>query len=254
MMLENLEQRSLMSAASLTLPPASDATLVKNVLNVRGTPGADTIKISAGTTANTVAVQINAINKTFTRAQFKQLVILGDTGNDTITVDLSATLASKLGLKVLGEAGNDTITTNVAGAFDGGDGNDSITGSTGKDKILGGAGDDTIFSGGSTDGINAGDGVDKVTYANGDQDVGDIKLRTDAKGKLTITGSKAAEKFVFAKGTGNLITVTVGTQVASFDLTKVSSITLNGAGGVDEAVTPANVFGTKVFSKKSIEK
>lgn len=238
--------------AQTTAAPATGVTLVKGKLRIQGSANADTVNVALeGTTK--IAVTLNGTKTTYDIPAVKSIEFKGEAGNDTATVNLTGTAFAKLRVALAGGIGNDTLTSNLPSTLKGEDGNDTLNGSTGRDVMVGGLGDDTILSGGGRDSISAGPGNNNVTYANGDRDVGPLKLRRSSTGVLTISGSSAADTFVFSKGAGNLVNVAVGTFASSFDLTQVNAIIVNGAGGRDTVTLPNNVIGTKPFSTRSIE-
>jgi Ca2+-binding RTX toxin-like protein len=155
MMIENLENRRLLSAS-----------LANGVLTVTGTTGNDRIAVTPnGTDLN---VQIGKTKQTFKAADVKSLVVKSLAGNDTI--DLAK---SPVGATVDAGDGNDlvigTALADVVTAGKGNDyvfslaGNDSVTGGDGNDQIASGAGNDLVAGGTGNDLISAGDGNDSVT-------------------------------------------------------------------------------------------
>ena len=87
----------------------------------------------------------------------------GGAGNDVLISDAGGYLD--------GEAGNDTITAgaNVAdNVVQGGDGNDTLTGSVGRDLMYGGAGNDRIVAGAGNDYLEGGLGNDTLDGGAGD--------------------------------------------------------------------------------------
>ncbi len=94
-------------------------------------------------------------------------------GDDTITVPDLLGVPSLL-VRVAGENGNDVLDASGADPgevrliFDGGDGNDTITGSIGDDTINGGDGDDVVDAGSGNDTVFAGAGDDSVDGNSGD--------------------------------------------------------------------------------------
>lgn len=268
-LLEDLEGRRLLSVtlgedgAPVENSPADETMLItttaattpvsltRGKLTVTGTGNADTVTLALEGT-DKIAVTLNGTKTTYNLTAVRTVKVDTLAGNDTATINLTSAVARKLGLTVDGGAGNDTLTTNVRATLIGGDGNDNLTGSTGNDRLVGGAGDDVLVSNGGSDSLSRGTGTDRVTYANGDRDVGDLKLRT-RNGVLTVSGTNKADKFTFAKGTGTNVSVALGTQVATFDLASLSAVRVDGGAGRDEVVAPAGTFGTKAFSKRSIE-
>ena len=117
----------------------------------------------------------------------RQVIVVGTTGNDTITVALAAptlnvtfngrvqrfTAAPLSGIVVQGDDGNDTITltslpVGLGGIVHGGRGDDSLTGSAGNDLLLGGEGDDTLRGLAGRDVLIGGEGSDSLTGGNDD--------------------------------------------------------------------------------------
>ena len=97
-------------------------------------------------------------------------------GGDSITVgDISN--SGLISIDLMGGSGDDTIdltsamTGNAIVMVDGGDGNDTITGSAGGDSLAGGAGDDLINGGAGNDTIEGNTGNDTVLASDGDDSV-----------------------------------------------------------------------------------
>ncbi len=123
------------------------------------------------------------------------LTVLGDAGNNTITVSRDAagrilvnggavavlggtpTVANTAAISVFGLGGNDAITldeTNGAlpkALLFGGDGNDTLTGGSGADLLFGQAGNDTLFGKGGADLLFGGAGDDVLIGGAGDDQV-----------------------------------------------------------------------------------
>jgi Ca2+-binding RTX toxin-like protein len=120
-------------------------------LVVGGTSGADTITISSAANGK-VAVKIN--NVSFgSFVVTGRLLVYGQGGNDTITVDSKLTLARV----IYGGDGNDTITGgNGTGVLVGGPGNDWLSGGNARDVLIGGTGADTLKGGNGDDLLVAG--------------------------------------------------------------------------------------------------
>lgn len=230
---ETTNDEAVIYTMNAAVAPTPGATLVKGKLLVTGTANADTVAIALeGTTK--IAVTFNGTKTTYDISAVKKIDVKTLGGNDTVSVALNETIAKKTGIAVDGGADNDTLSSNV------------------KSSLVGNLGDDTLSATSADTKLSAGAGSNTVTYSNGDQDVGDMKLRTK-NGVLTITGSGKADAFTFAQGTGTNINVTDHGKTATFNLANKTSIILNGAGGHDTATVPTGLFGTKTFSKKSIE-
>ncbi len=93
-------------------------------------------------------------------------------GNDVIIVTDLPHVPSLL-VRVNGQGGDDVLTAVGADPgvvrlnFDGGDGNDTVTGSLVRDTIRGGDGDDELFGDGGNDSMRGGDGDDTLDGGDG---------------------------------------------------------------------------------------
>lgn len=88
----------------------------------------------------------------------------GDDGTNVFTVAASAR-NTDLGVLFDGGGGNDQITgSRFADQLYGGFGNDRINGGDGNDRLFGGAGDDTLSGGVGNDTIDGGVGFDRTSY------------------------------------------------------------------------------------------
>ena len=160
---ESLEGRELMSAShhhvkaapvpvksNPVLPAPMIVPLTINqdagILQINGTPGSD--KITVKQSGNVYTIQ-NGLWSTTITGTFTKLVVKGNGGNDSITLDPSVTENAD----IYGGAGNDTLT--------GGSGNDRIFAGAGNNVVDGGAGNDTIITlGSSSDTVTGGAGTD----------------------------------------------------------------------------------------------
>jgi Ca2+-binding RTX toxin-like protein len=135
-----------------------------------------------------------AVTATFV-PQAGLLTVLGDAGNNTITVSRDAagkilvnggavavrggtpTVANTTTVSVFGQAGNDTISLDEAnGALPkallfGGAGNDTLTGGSGNDQLFGQAGNDTLLGKGGDDLLFGGAGNDVLIGGAGNDQV-----------------------------------------------------------------------------------
>ena len=111
----------------------------------------------------------------------RQLIVVGSQRDDTISVALVSPnfnvtfngkiqklpAANVVGIVVMGNDGNDTITlassVTIGGILNGGLGDDVLTGSGGNDILLGGEGDDRLLGMGGADVLIGGDGHDSLT-------------------------------------------------------------------------------------------
>lgn len=150
-------------------PPGGNVQLVtdpcdsgKTVLAVTGTSGDDTIQIKPADDGK-VKVIVNGV----TLGSFKpsgHIIVQGQGGNDTITVDSSISIPQIL----YGNDGNDTIQSgNGASVMIGGSGNDTLKGGNARDIMIGGTGQDTIQGKNRDDILIAGTtSYDSATSAN----------------------------------------------------------------------------------------
>jgi uncharacterized repeat protein (TIGR01451 family) len=124
------------SGAQLVADPCVPGKLA---LLVSGTAGNDVIALTLVNT-NQVKVVINKASVgTFTPSGL--IIVLGQAGNDTITVDKKLPQARLL----YGNEGNDTLDGDVGrNILIGGGGDDTLEGDDGRDILIGGAGADTL--------------------------------------------------------------------------------------------------------------
>ena len=157
--IELLEDRRMLAAA-----------MVRTVLHIDGTTGADVIALSGTKDATTGAysynVKIGTSATTFPASLVSRIIIHGNAGNDRITVKHLA--SHRWNLSIYGEDGNDTIISGDArDAIYGGAGDDSISATGGHDTVRGGAGNDLITGGGGHDHLFGEDGNDTLFGGGG---------------------------------------------------------------------------------------
>jgi Ca2+-binding RTX toxin-like protein len=106
----------------------------------------------------------NVINlSAVTSADFSALALIGSIIVEGGDGDDTITGSADFGEDLRGQDGNDVITGDAGNdTIDGGDGNDSITAGDGNDSIDGDDGDDTIDAGGGNDNIEGGSGADSI--------------------------------------------------------------------------------------------
>ncbi len=139
---EGLEDRYALSGGGV--PTVVTASLNNGILTVHGTVKNDVININQS--GNT----ITAAGRTFSASSVNRIVVLGEAGNDTITISESITKWTRL----FGGQGSDTIY--------GGSGIDEIYGGSGNDKLYGRGGNDEIYGGLGSDVVNGGAGNNRV--------------------------------------------------------------------------------------------
>ena len=152
-----------------------DDTLVggggQNQVLVDGTAAADTYVVGQSATGELTVSEGTAtvtVDETIRTA-----VVNGNSGDDTITIgDLRQ--VGRIALTIDGGVGNDTINASAAlfadlrFALNGGDGQDTITGSPQGDIVSGGDGDDSVLAGGGEDTVDGDAGADFIDGGAGD--------------------------------------------------------------------------------------
>lgn len=213
----------------------SRVVLDRGTLKAIGTADNDTLAVTQST-PDKIDVTLNGETTTFDASKVRALRLLGQSGNDTLTVDLPAALSKKLSVKLRGGTGNDTLTGPATAA-----------------TLIAGKGMDTIHSNSLADHILAGAGRKQIFYANGAQTIGDLKLRPNAEGVLTISAtSKAAKDFVLSQPTEGKVKVTLGSQFTSFSLTNITSINVLGRKNIDKISAPTALAQSLPLSQKAI--
>jgi predicted outer membrane repeat protein len=121
-------------------------------LDIVGTTGNDNIQVKFGGTQGKATVFFGSTKKgTFNFTG--RILIYGQSGNDTITVDPKITRSTFIS----GDDGNDTV--NGGGGSDmifGGEGSDHLSGNAGRDMLFGGDGADFLNGGADDDVLDAG--------------------------------------------------------------------------------------------------
>ncbi|MFT7571548.1 MAG: Ca2+-binding RTX toxin-like protein, partial [Paracoccaceae bacterium] len=184
------------------LPPPPDApnnisvfrSFTGNITEV-GTAGFDTFTAQADpSSANSVTISQTLDGKVFltdgtntiSLDGFEELDINLGTANDSITIgDLSNTDIADSTVRIDLGAGNDTADATAANrrhVIDGGDGDDTITGSSRGDDLNGDAGNDTLKGLAGKDTINGGAGADDIEGGADDDTI------TGGAGNDTIDG------------------------------------------------------------------
>jgi hypothetical protein len=170
--------------ASAALPVAAQpldaagvtASIVAANLKVVGSAASDSIAVGTNGTGDFTITANGAPLAPVPMAGITGIVVVGKTGNDTITVDPSILLQATL----RGSAGNDSISA--------GGGNTVLVGGGGADTLIGGAGNDLLVPGprvtfaGAPDGndsIDGGAGLNTVDYS---RRTDNLTLRLDGSG------------------------------------------------------------------------
>jgi Ca2+-binding RTX toxin-like protein len=146
----------------------------RDQVEVRGTSGVDTITVGQSGSTLTVTGGSSTLSLPNALQDFanglEELVINGGNGADLITITDVDNVGSIL-IQANGQNGDDTISAVGAALgvanlqLDGGNGNDTLTGSAGAETLLGSAGDDSLSGDDGDDTIIGGEGQDAL---NGD--------------------------------------------------------------------------------------
>ena len=152
--------------------------LLGSTLTVTGSALADVVSVSAATN---VTVTLNGVGRDFAPTLVTAIVVNGQNGDDTITVNslrtgntftanggngndiMTVSSAVSIGVILNGDADNDTLT--------GGSGDDQLTGNAGNDLLIGGPGSDKYLFGiasvGEADQIteNSNEGIDTLNFS-----------------------------------------------------------------------------------------
>ena len=232
--LESLETRRLYSVT---------ATSTGGVLTVLGDNNSNAITVSRDVAGN-LRVNNGAVAITgaaATVASIHSIRVVGQAGNDTITLD--ETNGPLPSANLSGGSGNDTLTGGAGNDFiDGGTGNDVLLGKGGADQLLGQDGDDILTGGAGADHFSGGNGNDQMIWNPGDgSDVMDGQNGSDT---LVFNGAKAAEKIDISANAGRLrFFRDVGN--ITMDVAGTENVVFNALGGAD-VITVHNLAGTGV--------
>ena len=222
-----------------------DATGVDDVLEVYGTPAADTVT----TTANVITTNSRPVTAGVNLVELK-IVTLG--GNDTVTVALSVagarnvidlgagndtlTATTSSGVAVYAGEGDDSITaSNVVDTIYGDAGNDTILALDGNDLVYAGTGNDSITGGVGNDNLFGGDGSDRFVWNNGDNS--DIVEGDDGVDVQIVNGAAAGDIFNLRTATNNQArSFFERTNLVPFtiDMGQIEQVDINSLAGADQ--------------------
>jgi uncharacterized protein YkwD len=139
--LDPLESRMCPAAAA-----AVTTVFSAGVLTVHGTDRADAIAVEK------VGANVQVAGRQFAAGSVYRLIVVGEGGNDVITVGQSVTMWTQ----IFGNGGHDVI--------NGGGGTDVVFGGLGNDVINGRGGNDALFGGAGQDAISGGAGRNSIDY------------------------------------------------------------------------------------------
>ena len=224
-----------------------DGGTYNDVQNIFGSDGdGDIFALSANAADQVEFSRSNLINFTLTIDNVETVRVVGNGGDDALTVgDLSATDTDKIvfiggeGNDALLDDGSSTSTTFVGGNGNdfavGGSANDVLAGGNDVDQLIGGGGNDRLVGGKGDDDIDGGDGSDNVIGVDGND----------------------AQRFNMAAGPGDEMTLSGDAGVATFartnfnqfnvDMQQVERVVVSGLDGND-ILTLDNVEDGGIFS------
>jgi len=211
---------AVVAAGRYTEVRVSGAELALDRLIVEGEAG-DRVEINGSPSADVMTAMADATG------------ILYDGGGFGVLVAPSA--AATVTLHGLG--GDDTISATggitAPLAFDGGDGNDQISGSYGADRLVGGPGDDVVDGNAGPDNVSLGDGDDLYLWDPGDaSDVIDGEGGRDA---LIFTAANIGDA-IDLRASGARVALFRNVGSATLDLDGVERFDIRARGGADTIV------------------
>ena len=144
---------------------------VSSLLYIDGTDGPDRITIRRADSSDLFYVEVGdgIVIGEFSTEEIREISVKGFDGDDVVT--FQGTFQNDVVI-IEGGQGDDSITgTHGIDRIFGGEGNDSILGGDGNDELHGGGGDDVIYGGGGRDRIIGYDGNDDLRGDDGDDDL-----------------------------------------------------------------------------------
>lgn len=218
------------ATGAMILPATASAavtgSVIGNAATLTGDDNADNITIgeAAGLLTHNLGAPFNSAtdfdstlagDQTIAAAATSTLVVTAGGGDDTITITAATALAAD-------------------SAFDGGAGNDLITGGNAADNLHGGDGNDRVVGGKGNDGIDGGAGNDVLVWNNGDgSDVMDGDVGAD---EIEVNGAPTAGDDFTIKPNGRRVRFDrVNLGLFNLDIGSSERLTVNGLGGNDKA-------------------
>jgi len=200
--------------------------LTGTTLEVFGSDSTDRIEIVDARSSTQLVLRHNSRTFTFNRSAVSQIHIRAFAGNDVVTA-----VQGMPALLIEGGEGNDTITgSSNADSIYGNAGADLLSGSGGRNLIDGGSSNDRIFGGNARDTLLGKDGNDRVYGRGGDDRLeggkGDDQLFGE-DGNDTLFGNEGND--LLRGGNGNDL-------LQGDNLTSPGRDTLDGGAGTDSAL------------------
>ncbi|TXT28944.1 MAG: Ca2+-binding protein RTX toxin, partial [Planctomycetota bacterium] len=213
---ENLERRSLLTVSVFVVAGPGLNIVMENDDALSITSVGGQVVVSTGTTGGTLtpSLFVGPIDSN----TIQTIDIAGGEGDNSIDLAgvLSADFTLLTTIVVDGGNGEDSLTgsPDFNDSLVGGDGADTINGQAGDDTLIGGDGGDSILGGVGIDNISSGDGDDSVTGDDGDD------IISAGNGQDTVTGGNGNDSINGFNGQ-DLLSGNAGND------------TLNGDGGTD---------------------
>jgi hypothetical protein len=155
---------------TVTQPLPIDAHLgTDHVLTINGTDDRDIIRVTlSASNHNRLSVFLNDQSTAFNVDDVQNIVINGGSGNDNLSINEKYG-AIPIPARLNGGNGNDTLTGSSANdRLYGGNGNDRLYGNAGRDRLDGGAGTDRLFAGSGKDWFVKSKKNERMDFAKGD--------------------------------------------------------------------------------------
>jgi Ca2+-binding RTX toxin-like protein len=209
-------------------------------LGILDDDGASSIVVSRNA-AGTILVNGGAvpiIGGTPTVANTSTIVVLGQGGNDTLTLDETNGALPKA--QIFGGAGNDTLSGGSgADLLFGQADNDTLLGKGGADLLFGGAGNDTLTGGDGDDQIFGEAGNDRMIWNPGDDS--DLMEGGDGTDTAEVNGGNGAETFTITANGARVRFDRVDPAPFSIDIGTTENLVLNANGGDDTISATGNL-------------
>ena len=223
--------------------PTITAVLNGSVLTVTGDNHGNTITVGRDVTGLILVNGgiVTVSGGTPTVANTTQIQVFGLAGNDTLLVDDSNGAMPPALLN--GGDGDDTLTGSAADdTLEGGDGNDILNGRGGNDTLIGGSGNDILNGGQGTDTMFGGDGDDQFIWNPGDGS--DVIEGDDGKDTMMFNGANIAET-VDLSANGPRLHFFRNVANITMDCNNLEQVVFRALGGADQ-VTVNDLTSTAV--------
>jgi Ca2+-binding RTX toxin-like protein len=222
------------------LTPAVSATFAGGTLTVLADNLNNTVEISRNAAGNLLVNggAVNITGGTATVANTAQILVFGQGGNDTLTINEANGALPKS--RLFGGAGNDILT--------GGSGADQLFGQAGNDTLLGKGGFDMLFGGADNDTLTGGDADDQVFGEAGNDRLiwnpgDDTDLNEGGAGidTIEVNGGNGQESFTTTANGTRVRFDRLDPAPFSIDIGTSENLVLNANGGDDSFSATGNL-------------